>query len=175
MTVPMSELLRRLSRRRLTDTALAALAPVVACGVALGGLTAWTGAGGAGRPTVRIDVSYGRVFLPFGETTETSAYFDVSNTGDTDDRLVAVTYSGREAGLSRHFMTPSGAASKKSLDSVGVPAGDRLSMSPHGVDVTLTARPGWRTGDLVRFTLRFERRGKVDALAVVTPPGAAPA
>ncbi|MFH8442130.1 copper chaperone PCu(A)C [Streptomyces sp. NPDC018026] len=175
MTGPTSGLWRRLSRRRLTDTALAALAPVVACGVALGGLTVWTGAGGAGRPTVRIDVSYGRVFLPFGETTETSAYFDVTNTGDTDDRLVAVTYSGGEAGLSRHFMTPSGAASKESLEAVGVSAGDSLSMSPHGVDVTLTARPGWRPGDLVRFTLRFERRGSVDALAVVTPPGAAPA
>ncbi|WP_399896289.1 copper chaperone PCu(A)C [Streptomyces sp. BBFR51] len=174
MTGPTNGLLRRLSRRRLADTALAALAPVAACGVALGGLTAWAGAGGAGSPTVRIDVSYGRVFLPFGATTETSAYFDITNTGDTEDRLVAVAYSGREAGLSRHVMTPSGAASKKSLDSVDVSAGDTLSMSPHGVDVTLTARPGWRTGDLVRFTLRFERRGSVDALAVVTPPGAAP-
>lgn len=175
MTAPTNTLSRRRSRRRLTDTALAALAPVVACGVALGGLTAWTGAGGAGRPTVRIDVSSGRVFLPFGATTETSAYFDVANTGDTGDRLVAVTCAGREAGLSRHVMTPSGAATKESLDSVGVAAGERLSMSPHGVDVTLTARPGWRTGDLVRCTLRFERRGRVDALAVVTPPGAAPA
>ncbi|MET9352927.1 copper chaperone PCu(A)C [Streptomyces sp. NPDC006617] len=175
MTGPKNGLWRRLSRRRLTDTALAALAPVVACGVALGGLTTWTGAGGAGSPTVRINVSYGRFFLPFGETTETSAYFDITNTGDTDDRLVAVAYSGGEAGLSRHFMTPSGAASKESLESVDVSAGDSLSMSPHGVDVILTARPGWRPGDLVRFTLRFERRGSVDALAVVTPPGASPA
>ncbi|WP_217167773.1 copper chaperone PCu(A)C [Streptomyces sp. AC512_CC834] len=168
----MTRLTWRLSRRRLTDTALAAAAPVVACGIALGALTAWAGAGGAGSPTVRINVSYGRVFLPFGETTETSAYFDITNTGDTDDRLVAVTHSGEEAGLSRHVMTPSGAASKKSLNSVDVSAGTSLSMSPHGVDVTLTARPDWRPGDLVRFTLRFERRGTVDALAVVTPPGA---
>ncbi|MFF0515558.1 copper chaperone PCu(A)C [Streptomyces sp. NPDC004250] len=172
MTSPKNGLTQRLPRRRLTDTALAALAPVVACGVALGGLTAWTGAGGAGSPTVRINVSYGRVFLPFGETTETSAYFDITNTGDTDDRLIAVTCSGREAGLSRHVMTPSGAAAKKSLDSVDVSAGAGLSMSPHGVDVTLTAQPGWRPGVLVRFTLIFERRGSVDTLAVVTRPGA---
>lgn len=162
---------RRFDRRRLTDTALAALAPVVACGVALGGLTAWVGAGGAGRPAPRIEVSYGRVLLPFGDTTETSAYFDVSNSGDADDRLVEVTYTGEQAEISRHSEAGRGAATKEYLDSTEVPAGTRLSMSPHGVDVTLIAQRGWRPGDLVRFTLRFERSGTIDAFAVVTRPG----
>ncbi|MFF6999565.1 copper chaperone PCu(A)C [Streptomyces sp. NPDC008313] len=161
----------RIDRRRLADTALAALAPVVACGVALGGLTAWVGTGGAGRPASRINVSYGRVLLPFGDTRETSAYFDVSNSGEADDRLVAVTYTGRQAEISRHTEAGRGAATKTTLDSTEVPAGTRLSMSPHGVDVTLRAQSGWRPGDLVRFTLRFERGGTVDALAVVTRPG----
>jgi hypothetical protein len=53
--------LRRPTRRRLTDTLPAAIAPVVAFGLALGGLTTWVTAGRAGSPP-RIAVSKGRVF-----------------------------------------------------------------------------------------------------------------
>ena len=55
-----------------TDTLLAALAPVAACGLALGGLSTWAAYGNAGSPA-RIAVTDGRVFLPSGDTRETAA------------------------------------------------------------------------------------------------------
>ncbi|WP_225823934.1 copper chaperone PCu(A)C [Streptomyces naphthomycinicus] len=162
----------RPSRRRLTDTLLAALAPVAACGLALGGLTTWAGAGKAGSPP-RIAVSSGRVFLPYGDSTETAAFFDVANRGGADDRLIEVTSPATRGGtgLSRHRVTAGGAAYKADVASAAVPAGGRLAMSPHGVDVVLRAGAGWRAGDLVPFTLRFERSAPVETFAVVVRPG----
>ncbi|MFF8431358.1 MULTISPECIES: copper chaperone PCu(A)C [unclassified Streptomyces] len=162
----------RPTRRRLTDTLLAALVPVTACSLALGGLTTWVGAGKAGSPA-RVTVSKARVLLPYGDTKETAAFFDLSNAGGADDRLVEVTSSrtGGRITLSRHRSTGSGAATKTDTDSAVVPAGRTVSMSPHGLDVNLRAGAGWRTGDLVPFTLHFEHGGAVEALAVVIRPG----
>ncbi|MFE6288112.1 copper chaperone PCu(A)C [Streptomyces sp. NPDC057877] len=163
----------RPTRRRLTDSLLTALAPVAACGIALGGLTAWVGAGQAGSPA-RIAVSNGRVFLPYGDTTDTAAFFDISHRGGAGDRLVKVTSSatGGQLALSAHRMADGGASAyKDDVDSVAVPAGRQLSMSPSGVDVTLRAGAGWQVGDLVPFTLHFERSGAVSVLAVVVRPG----
>ncbi|MBX7549788.1 copper chaperone PCu(A)C [Streptomyces sp. NPDC004232] len=162
----------RPSRRRLTDTLLAAAVPVAACSLALGGLTTWVGAGKAGSPA-RIAVTSGRVFLPYGGSTETAAFFDVSNLGGADDRLVKVTSTDTrgEITLSRHRATDSGAAYKADVNSVTLPAGGELSMSPHGVDLTLRARAGWQAGDLVSFTLHFERSAPVRTIAVVIRSG----
>ncbi|MEU3843796.1 copper chaperone PCu(A)C [Streptomyces sp. NPDC028635] len=162
----------RPTRRRLTDTLLAALAPVAACSLALGGLTTWTGAGKAGSPA-RITVSNARVLLPHGDRTETAALFDIANVGGADDRLLNVTSTATNGRitLSGHRMLGSRAAYKTDLTSAGVPAGGMLSMSPRGVDVTLRAAAGWRAGDLVPFTLHFERSAPVDTIAVVIRPG----
>ncbi|OLZ61413.1 hypothetical protein AV521_43490 [Streptomyces sp. IMTB 2501] len=162
----------RPSRRRLTDTLLAAAVPVAACSLALGGLTTWVGAGKAGSPA-RIAVTSGRVLLPYGGSTETAAFLDVSNLGGADDRLVKVTSTDArgEITLSRHRTTDSGAAYKADVNSVTVPAGGELSMSPQGVDLTLRARAGWRAGDLVSFTLHFERSAPVTTIAVVIRSG----
>ncbi|WP_416955785.1 copper chaperone PCu(A)C [Streptomyces sp. Agncl-13] len=161
----------RPTRRRLTDTLLAAVAPVAVCGVALAGLTAWAGAGKAGSPA-RITVSNSRVYLPYGDNTDTAAFFDVSNLGGADDRLVGVTSSatGGEIALSRHRMADGAIAYKADVASVVVSAGRELSMSPEGLDVTLRAEAGWQAGDLVPFTLRFERSGAVKTIAVVVRP-----
>ncbi|MEU3509651.1 copper chaperone PCu(A)C [Streptomyces longwoodensis] len=162
----------RPTRRRFTDTFLAALAPVAACSLALGGLTTWVGAGKAGSPA-RITVSNGRVFLPYGNTTDTAALFDIANVGGADDRLVNVTSTatlGRIT-LSEHRMLGGRAAYKADVTSATVPAGGVLSMSPRGVDVTLRAGAGWRAGDLVPFTLHFARSTPVETIAVVIRPG----
>ncbi|ANP52572.1 copper(I)-binding protein [Streptomyces griseochromogenes] len=159
--------------RRLADAFLAALAPVAACVLALGGLTAWTGAGRAGSPA-RITVSNARVLLPYGDSTETAAFFDITNAGGANDRLVRVTSSRAdgEVTLSRHRGTGSGAAAKTDVDSAVVLAGRVLTMAPHGLDVNLRAGARWRAGDLVPFTLHFERGGAVEVLAVVIRPSA---
>ncbi|WP_432187304.1 copper chaperone PCu(A)C [Streptomyces sp. Tue6028] len=161
----------RPTRRRLTDTLLAALAPVVVCGLALAGLTSWVGTGNAGSPA-RIAVPKGRVYLPYGDSTETAAFFDVANTGGAEDRLVEVTSSaaGGQITLSRHRMTGGGAATRAGVASAAVPAGRGLSMSPGGLAVTFGAEGDWREGDLVPFTLYFERAGAVRTSAVVVRP-----
>lgn len=148
----------RPTRARLRDTFLAALAPVAVCAVALGGLTSWAAAGRAGSPA-RVAVVSGRVFLPADGGADTSAYFRITNSGGSDDRLLAVT------------STAVGAAYRADVDSAVVPAGGELAMSPSGLGVALPARAGWRAGDLVRFTLRFEHGGPVTSVAVVIRPG----
>lgn len=159
------------TRRRLTDTLLAAVAPVAAFSLALGGLATWAAAGKAGSPP-RIGITNGRVFLPYGDSTETAAFFDVLNLGGADDRLVSVTSSAArgEPVLSRHRMLGGGGASNAAVTSLAVPAGRGLSMSPARGDVTLTPRARLRSGDLVPFTLHFEHSGAVKTLAVVIRP-----
>lgn len=163
----------RPTRRRLADTLLAALVPVAACGLALGGLSVWTAYGNAGSPP-RIKVTDGRMFLPSGDTPETAAFFRITNAGGAADRLLKVTSSEIGAGaptLSRHVMTSAGSASDRTVTSVAVPAGDSLAMSPSGLDVIVPVRKGWQSGDLVAFTLHFEHSGAVPAIAVVVRPG----
>ncbi|MEV6055092.1 copper chaperone PCu(A)C [Streptomyces sp. NPDC052107] len=157
--------------RRLTDTLLAALAPVAACSLALGGLTTWAGAGKAGSPA-RITVSNGRVLLPYGDSTDTAALFDIANVGGADDRLVNVTSTATHGRitLSGHRTLGVRAAYKADVTSAAVPAGGVLSMSPRGVDATLRAGAGWQAGDLVPFTLHFERSAPVVTTAVVIRP-----
>ncbi|WP_055627213.1 copper chaperone PCu(A)C [Streptomyces hirsutus] len=157
--------------RRLTDTLVAALAPVTACAVALGGLTVWVGTGQAGTPA-HVDVTEGRVFLPYGDTRDTAAFFDLTNSGDADDRLVEVTSAATDGdiSLSRHRAVGDGAAAKETVESATVPADGELAMSPHGVDVTLRAGERWQVGDRVPFTLHFEHTGPVEAVAVVVRP-----
>ncbi|MFF3485879.1 copper chaperone PCu(A)C [Streptomyces sp. NPDC002701] len=162
----------RPTRRRLTDTLLAALAPVAACTLALGGLSMWTALGNAGSPA-RVAVTGGRVFLPTGDTPETAAFFRITNSGGSADRLLKVTSAQVDGAtrFSRHRMTGTGSASARTVTSVPVPAGDSIAMSPSGLDVIVPANPDWRVGDLVTFTLHFERSGTVRSSAVVDRPG----
>ncbi|MDF3148230.1 MULTISPECIES: copper chaperone PCu(A)C [unclassified Streptomyces] len=162
----------RPTRRRIADGLLAALAPIAACGVALGGLTTWVGSGNAGSPA-RIAVTDGRVFLPYGDVRDTAAFFRITNSGGADDRLLKVTSSAvrDDATLSRHRMTNGRMAYAQTVDSARVPAGRGLAMSPYGLDVTLRAEPGWRTGTYVPFTLHFERGGRIEVQAMVVRPG----
>ncbi|MFI7390782.1 copper chaperone PCu(A)C [Streptomyces tendae] len=160
------------TRRRLADTALAALAPVCACVLALGGLAVWTVTGNAGTPA-RIGVTDARLFLPSRGVPETAAFFRITNTGGARDRLMEVTSSDVTDGiaLSTHRMTAGGAAYRRPAESLPVPADGTLDMSPHSSDVTVPAAARWETGDLVPFTLHFEHSGPVEVLAVVVRPG----
>ncbi|WP_369244714.1 copper chaperone PCu(A)C [Streptomyces sp. R41] len=168
----MTDHLWRPTRRRLTDTLLAALAPVAACSLALAGLTTWAGSGNAGSPA-RIEVTSGRVFLPYGATRDTAAFFRISNSGGAEDRLVDITSSALDGDitLSRHRTTGGGVAYRDPVDSAVVPARGSLTMSPHGLDVEVRSRAGWRAGDLVPFTLHFQRGGRIRIVAVVVRPG----
>ncbi|MFJ8490469.1 copper chaperone PCu(A)C [Streptomyces sp. NPDC094038] len=164
-----------LGDRRLRDGALAALVPVAACGVALAGLTAWTGTGRAGSPA-RMSVTEGRVLLPSAGVAETAAFFRIANRGGSADSLIRVTSRDAPDGitLARHRMNDGNGAYRAAIASVAIPAGDSLAMSPRGVDLTVTAPAGkrsWTSGDLVPFTLEFRHSGRVKVLAVVVRPG----
>ncbi|WP_421107502.1 copper chaperone PCu(A)C [Streptomyces sp. NEAU-S77] len=158
----------RPTRRRLTDTLFAALAPATACCLALGGLTAWTASGKAGGPA-RIAVIEGRVLPSYGVGWDTAAFFRITNTGGTDDRLLKVTSSAAVGTptLSRHRMTGGAAAYGQKVASADVPAGGGITMSPHGLDVRLRAKTEWPAGTLVPFTLHFEHGGRIDTRAKV--------
>ncbi|MBG0851572.1 copper chaperone PCu(A)C [Streptomyces spinoverrucosus] len=162
----------RPTRRRLTDTLIAAAAPVAASSLALGALTTWVNTGNAGSPP-RVEVVDGRVWLPYGDTRATSAYFRIINSGGADDRLLKVT-SAAVAGtpeLSRHRMLDGNAATGEEVSSIPAPAGDTLSMSPDSFNVTVLAKSGWEIGDEVPFTLHFEHEGRIRVSALVLRPG----
>ncbi|MEU8559756.1 copper chaperone PCu(A)C [Streptomyces violaceoruber] len=158
--------------RRLADTALAALAPICACVLALGALAVWTATGNAGTPA-RVGVTDARLFLPSRGVPETAAFFKITNTGGAQDRLVGVTSSEVPEGisLSSHRMTAGGAAHRRPTESLPVPAEGTLDMSPLSSDVTVPAAARWQAGDLVPFTLHFEHSGRMEVLAVVVRPG----
>ncbi|MYV48859.1 copper chaperone PCu(A)C [Streptomyces sp. SID2888] len=160
------------TRRRLIDTLLAAIAPVSICVFALGGLSVWAASGNAGSPP-RIGVTHARLYVPFGETPETAAFFRITNTGDAPDRLVKVTSPAvtGEISFSRHRMTQGASAHSERTDSLPVPGRGMLDMSPHTGDVIVPVTHRWKAGDLVPFTLYFAHAGRVETLAVVVRPG----
>ncbi|MGV9994516.1 copper chaperone PCu(A)C [Streptomyces sp. NPDC003374] len=161
----------RPSRRRLAEAFLAALAPVAACVLALGGLAAWTASGAAGSPA-RVEVTSGRVFLPYGDGEESAAFFRISNSGGAEDKLTDVTSTAVDrAMLGRNTTTRGNAGYMRPVGSAIVPAGGTLAMSPWGLDVMVTVRGKWRAGDLVPFVLHFRHSGRIKTLAVVVRPG----
>ncbi|EGX60047.1 hypothetical protein SZN_09768 [Streptomyces zinciresistens K42] len=162
----------RFSRRRAAEGFRAALAPIAACSVALGGLTTWVSTGNAGSPA-RIEVGDGRVLLPYGDVRDTAAFFRITNSGGAEDRLLKVTSPAVAGGtvLSRHRMINKTAAASGAVDSAPIPARTVVAMSPFGLDVTMRAGRGWEEGTYVPFTLYFERSGRIEVQARVVRPG----
>lgn len=158
---------------RLRTSLTAVGVPVLACGTALAGLGIWTANGHAGSPP-HVAVTQAYVYRPTGPTPETAAFFTLTNDGGSADRLVdiASTDTVTPPRLSEHHMTSSGGAYRQPVGSVTVPAGDGLTMTPHGIDVTVRPKGAWQLGEEVSFTLRFAHREPLKILAVVVRPGA---
>ncbi|MFI9204293.1 copper chaperone PCu(A)C [Streptomyces sp. NPDC053048] len=147
----------------------AALVPVTACAVALGGLTAWTASGAAGRPA-SVTVEDGRVLLPFG-IDPTAAMFRLRNTGDVDDELVGVDVPTAGGAMLSRTVVKNGAGSMKMVRSATVPARGTVEMSPHSLDVMVYRPPKLQVGERLPVVLRFRESGVVRAEAVVVRPG----
>ncbi|MER7824873.1 copper chaperone PCu(A)C [Streptomyces sp. NPDC096097] len=161
------------TRLRAREGLRAALVPVVACSLALAGLTAWTSSGAAGSPP-RIAAGNGRVLLPQGSSRDTAAFFDITNIGGSEDQLTEVTSPGAEETLlSRRERAGLGAADLvRTTGSVRVPAGGTVTMSPFDLSVTTRAKElGWQAGDLVPFVLHFRYSAPIEVVAVVVRPG----
>ncbi|MEV5981164.1 copper chaperone PCu(A)C [Streptomyces sp. NPDC052114] len=160
----------RPTRRGLRAAALAALAPVTACAVALGALAAWAGSGAAGSPP-RVEVAPGTLYLPYGDRTETAAFFRVANSGGADDRLTSVTSPALDdVVLGRHAAAGEGSATMRMVGSAAVPAREGLTMSPHGLDVMARVRTPLKEGDRIPFVLTFRHGGRIATEAVVVRP-----
>ncbi|MEU3190736.1 copper chaperone PCu(A)C [Streptomyces sp. NPDC006992] len=157
---------------RLRGPVAVAATPVLACGLSLAGLGAWTAGGNAGSPA-RLAVTGGHVYQRLGNTPETAAFFTITNTGGSPDRLLAVSspHTKVPPALSRHRMTRSGAAYRWPVEGVAIPAEDELTMDPHGTDVTVRPEGDWRLGQRIPFTLHFERGGPLTVLATVVSAG----
>ncbi|WP_406144253.1 copper chaperone PCu(A)C [Streptomyces sp. NBC_01012] len=158
---------------RLRTSLSAVGVPVLACGSALAGLGAWTAGGHAGSPP-HVAVAKAYVYRPTGPTPETAAFFTLTNDGGSTDRLVDISSPDTVAPprLSEHHMTPSGGAYRQPVDSAAVLAEDSLTMTPHGIDVTVKPKGTWLPGEEVSFTLRFAHGRPLTVRAVVVRPGA---
>ncbi|PNE30120.1 hypothetical protein AF335_30600 [Streptomyces eurocidicus] len=147
----------------------AALVPLLAAAVTLGGLGAWTLSGAAARPaTVTVDDA--RILLPFG-ADDTAAFFRIRNTGDVADELVDVDVPDAGGTMLSRTVVERGAGSMRMLTSVPVPAGGTLEMSPHGLDVMVVRPPRLRLGERLPVTLRFRESGAVRVEALVVRAG----
>ena len=157
-------------RGRLAAGARAALVPVAASALVLGGLTAWSAAGAAGQPS-RVEITDAQVVKSDGDSFTTAA-FRIRNNGDADDELLSVSSpDAARARLVRTRPGGSGSSTMNNLTTAVVPARTTLAMSPYGVDVLIDPRAALSAGQKMRFVLRFRRQGPVEATAVVVRPG----
>ncbi|MGI5336734.1 copper chaperone PCu(A)C [Streptomyces sp. CA-181903] len=153
----------------VAQAAKAALVPVAACVVTLGGLGAWTASGAAGRPA-EVVAEDARVLLPF-DRDDTAAFVRLTNKGDVDDELLSVSAPSAGGAMFAQTVVKDGAGSMRMLRSVTVPARDVVAMSPHGTDIMVSRPPRLAVGDRLPLVLRFRESGTVRVEAEVVRAG----
>ena len=98
-----------------------------------------------------------------------AGYLTITNTGDTDDRLIRV-----DAGFPRVMIhetrTENGVATMVHLDGVDLPAGDTVAFAPGGKHIMFMGLAGdpLETGETFAATLTFEKAGTVEITFNVT-------
>ncbi|MFI9722206.1 copper chaperone PCu(A)C [Streptomyces sp. NPDC052396] len=147
----------------------AALVPLGACALTLGGLGAWTASGAAGHPA-EVTASGARVLLPFG-TDDTAAFVRLRNNGDEDDRLLDVDAPSADGAMLSRTVTRNAVSHMEMVQSAVIRAHGSLTMSPHDLDIMITRPPRLRLGDRLPLVLTFARSGVVRVTAEVVRPG----
>ncbi|WP_461297548.1 copper chaperone PCu(A)C [Streptomyces harbinensis] len=100
----------------------------------------------------------------------TGVFFDLTNTGGSDDQLLEVrTEHGRAMFSDRELATGSGRMIM--IPRITVPAGTTLEMSPFTPNVMLSLDRPLVEGERLDFVLRFQQSGDLPVTAVVIPPG----
>lgn len=148
----------------------AVLAPVLACVVTLGALTAWTASGAAGSPAKPTLVD-ARIMLP-SNPEATAALFNLTNEGGADDQLVRVSTPAKAGRvmLSRS-VDKNGVGTMEMVASVRLSAGGSVEMSAAGLDVMVEDPPKMRLGERVPFVLHFRDSDPLRVNALVVRPG----
>ncbi|MGV9315103.1 copper chaperone PCu(A)C [Streptomyces sp. NPDC003691] len=157
-------------RRAASGALNAAYVPVVTCVTSLMLLMAYTTTGAAGEPPARISVANARIFVPPNSET-TAAFFDITNSGASDDVLTSVSSPELDDTMLGRRVTEDGAGRMEPLDALTIPAGSRVKMTPYDVDVMVMDPPELKAGDKVRFELWFRGSGRVTVDAVTVPVG----
>jgi copper(I)-binding protein len=143
----------------------AAAGPVICAVVAIGLLSAWVSAGGAGTlHRVRLEVMLAAV--PMRALTlqqdarvgTARTYLNIRNIGSTPDELIAAS-------------SPVAARVALTAPDLIIPAHGTLTLSPFGVDLVLERPKMFETSQTVPLVLTFRQAGTMTIDALVTPPG----
>ncbi len=101
-----------------------------------------------------------------------AAYLTLSNTGETDDRLVAATSPAAERVELHDHVVDDGIARMVEIESgIPLPAGETVSLEQGGMHIMFLGLTDAWGGDGVPVTLVFEQAGEVE---VTLPLAAAP-
>ena len=118
---------------------------------------------------VGLEVS--RVYVAEPATGErTALYFTITNTGDADDELLAVTTTAAGVAEIHRTVDDDGTMRMENVSSVTIPAGASVHMEPGGYHVMLMElKEHLWAGDHIDVTLRFRRLGEVAVRPKVVP------
>jgi copper(I)-binding protein len=116
-----------------------------------------------------IDLEVSQVFVAEPVTGERAAmYFSVTNNGDVDDELLAVSTTAAEVAEIHRTEHEGGTMKMVPADALTVPAGGRVDLAPGGYHVMLLDLTGHLfPDDRFDVTLRFRHAGEVVARARV--------
>ncbi len=153
-----------MQRPRVRAASVAALAAVLALGVACGGQTDRTQLSGG---TPELHVGAAQSSAPVAGASQLVLRID--NRGDGDDRLVgADTDAALAIEIHRTVIETDGRASMRMLDDVLIPAGASVAFRPGDLHLMLVV-PDERVsvGGTFEVTLRFERSAPVKRTVTV--------
>ena len=92
-----------------------------------------------------------------------AGYFEVTNAGDTADRLIAAEADFPRVMLHQSVMEGDVAKMEHVMGGVEIPAGETLTFAPGGYHVMFMGlTEGFAVGDEINATLVFENAGSVD-------------
>lgn len=95
-----------------------------------------------------------------------AGYFSVTNNGDTDDRLLAVTADFPRVMMHDSTVANGVATMAHLVDGIVVPAGGSVTFAPGGKHVMFMGLKGdpFEIGEEIPATLRFQNAGDVEIL-----------
>ena len=143
----------------------ATVAAVLAAGLGLAACGSSSGGASTAAAPARISVS--NAYIPLSATPDMAvAYFDISNTGGSGDRLTGVSSpSVRSAALNQSTET-----SMQQIDGVDVPAHGGTQLARGGTHVMLMGlQPAPKVGQQIELRLSFQHSGTVTVEATVQP------
>lgn len=125
----------------------------------------------AADPTIEVTAAFARASagpMPMG-----AAYLTIRNTGETDDRLLAIeTPASDRAELHTHVMTD-GVARMTKVDALTIPAGAAVTLKPGGDHLMLMGLTApLEEGERFPMRLIFENAGTVEVEVPVGSAGA---